>query len=591
MTSFRLKLVVYFLLLSLLPLAAAFSGFAAVAKRSETRLVDARLQAGLRAALAAYQEVLADADRAATTLAGRRAFQRALSERDRGELARLLDGSRNLRIEGSDGFAVGRRHELAAERQVAVLGPGGLLGVVIAAVPLDDELLARLRARSGLDPGDEIVLLRGGRIVAGPPGLRGRVDAPSGAPRTIEIGGERYRGLVANTLQEEPVATLAVLSPQARIDAANSAVQRRLIFGLVALLGLVGLVGYFEGRTIVRTLGQLVAAANQIARGRFSTRVRVRGRDELSVLGQSFNEMAAQLESRLEELESERRRLRDAFTRFGDALAATHDPDQLLRVVVETAVEATGASGAVVVGTRGETVEAGDPDVDGERLELPLSAGGFGFGTLTLVAPEFGEEQKMTAASLAAQSVIALENARLHRIVERQALLDGLTGLANRRQCETLLATELARAGRFEDSLAVVMADLDDFKDVNDRHGHPTGDVVLREFADVLRETLREADVAGRWGGEEFILILPGTEVEGAVRLAERVRSELRTRAILAPDGTPISITASFGVAGFPQVQGEEQLIAAADRALYAAKRAGKDRVGSAPNRASRGVG
>src|SRR5687768_9213931 len=104
MTSFRLKLVVYFLLLSLLPLAAAFSGFAAVTKRSETRLVDARLQAGLRAALAAYQEALVDADRAATTLAGRRAFQRALSERDRGELARLLAGSRNLRIEGGDGF-------------------------------------------------------------------------------------------------------------------------------------------------------------------------------------------------------------------------------------------------------------------------------------------------------------------------------------------------------------------------------------------------------------------------------------------------------------------------------------------------------
>ena len=590
MTSFRLKLVVYFLLLSLLPLAAAFSGFAAVTKRSETRLVDARLQAGLRAALAAYQEELGDADRAATSLAGRRAFQRALAERDRGELVRLLGGSPNLRIEGGSGFSVGRRHELAAERQVAVLGEGGLLGVVIASVPLDRRLLATLRARSGLERGDELVLLRNGRVVAGPPGLEGRVDAPPGTPTTAEVGGERYRTLVANTLQEEPAATLAVLSPQSHIDSANSAVQRRLLFGLAALLGLVGLVGYFEGRTIVRSLGQLVAAANQIARGRFATRVGVRGRDELAVLGQSFNEMAAQLESRVQELESERGRLRDAFMRFGDALAATHDPDQLLRIVVETAVEATGASGGVVVGARGESIEAGDPDVDGERIELPLSAGPYSFGTLSLVAPQFGEEQRITAASLASQAVVALENARLHRIVERQALVDGLTGLANRRQCETLLATELARAERFEDSLAVVMADLDDFKDVNDRHGHPAGDVVLREFADVLRETLREADVAGRWGGEEFVLVLPGTDVAGAVRLAERVRSELRNRAILAPDGTPISITASFGVAAFPQAPNEQKLVAAADRALYAAKRAGKDRVGAAPNRASGGV-
>jgi diguanylate cyclase (GGDEF)-like protein len=590
MTSFRLKLVVYFLLLSLLPLAAAFSGFAAVTERSETRLVDARLQAGLRASLAAYQEALGDADAAATRLAARRAFQRALAERDRARLERLLSVTPNLRIESADGFAVGRPNELAAERQVAVLGEEGLLGVVIAAVPLDRALLARLRARSGLDARDEIVLLRNGRIVAGPPALRGRVDVSAGEPRTTEIGGERYRTLVASTLDEEPRATLAVLSPQSRIDAANDAVQRRLLFALVALLGLVGLVGYFEGRTIVRSLGQLVAAANQIARGRFGTRVPVRGRDELAVLGESFNEMAAQLEARVQELESERGRLRDAFTRFGEALAATHDPDLLLRMVVETAVEATGASGGVVVGSRGETIETGDPDVDGERLELPLSAGGFSFGTLTLVAPEFGDEQRMTASSLAAQAVVALENARLHRIVERQALVDGLTGLANRRQCETLLATELARAERFEDSLALAMADLDDFKDVNDRHGHPVGDLVLRAFADVLRDTLRDADVAGRWGGEEFVLILPGTDVEGAVRLAERVRGELRSRAILAPDGTPISITASFGVAAFPPLGSEPELVAAADAALYAAKRAGKDRVGSAPNRASPGV-
>jgi diguanylate cyclase (GGDEF)-like protein len=591
MTSFRLKLVVYFLLLSLLPLAAAFSGFAAVTKRSETRLVDARLQAELRAALAAYQEALVDADKAATSLAGSQTFQRALAERDREALERQLAGSTNLRIEGAGGFAVGRKPDLAAERQVAVLGREGLLGVVIASVPLDEQLLSRLRARSGLDDADALVLVRGGRVVAGPPGLWGQVDAPAGVPQTLELGETRYRGLIASTLSEEPAATLAVVSPQARIDAANSAVQKRLIIGLVALLGLVALVGYFEGRTIVRTLGQLVAAANQIARGRFGTRVRVRGRDELAVLGQSFNEMAAQLESRLHELESERGRLRDAFTRFGEALAATHDPDQLLRIVVETAVEATGASGGVVVGARGETIEAGDPEIEGERLELPLNAGGVSFGTLTLVAPAFDEEEKMTAASLAAQSAVALENARLHRIVERQALVDGLTGLANRRQCETLLATELARAERFEDALALVMADLDDFKDVNDRFGHPAGDVVLREFADVLRETLRDADVAGRWGGEEFILVLPGTDVTGAVRLAERVRSELRNRAILAPDGTPISITASFGVAAFPQAGNEQKLVAAADAALYGAKRAGKDRVGANPERATRRAG
>src|SRR5207253_2754182 len=123
-------------------------------------------------------------------------------------------------------------------------------------------------------------------------------------------------------------------------------------------------------------------------------------------------------------------------------------------------------------------------------------------GTLVLVGKEFSEEARMTANSLAAQAVVALENARLHGIVERQALIDNLTGLANRRHCEDALAAEVARAERFGTPLTIVFADLDEFKRVNDRHGHPCGDLVLREFAAVLRETVREADVAGRWGGE-----------------------------------------------------------------------------------------
>src|SRR5439155_7741229 len=139
----------------------------------------------------------------------------------------------------------------------------------------------------------------------------------------------------------------------------------------------------------------------------------------------------------------------------------------------------------------------------------------------------FDGEQRGTAASLVGHAVVALENARLHRIVQRQALVDGLTGLANRRQCESALGAERARAERFDGPLAFVLADLDDFKAVNDRYGHPAGDVVLREFAETLRESVREIDLAGRWGGEEFALVLPGADLAGGVQLAERVRSSL----------------------------------------------------------------
>ena len=183
----------------------------------------------------------------------------------------------------------------------------------------------------------------------------------------------------------------------------------------------------------------------------------------------------------------------------------------------------------------------------------------------------------MNAASLAAHAVVALENARLHGMVERQALVDGLTGLANSRAAADALHAEAARAERLETPLSVVLADLDGFKEVNDAHGHAVGDEVLRAFAEVLRETLRESDVAGRWGGEEFLLLLPGADEEGAAQLAERVRIGLAAR---EHPGVPgLRVTASFGVAEYAGETNTEQLVAAADGALYRAKRAGKNRV------------
>jgi diguanylate cyclase (GGDEF)-like protein len=173
--------------------------------------------------------------------------------------------------------------------------------------------------------------------------------------------------------------------------------------------------------------------------------------------------------------------------------------------------------------------------------------------------------------------VIALENALLHRMVERQALADGLTGLANRRACSDAVHSEAARADRLDTPLSVVLADLDGFKHVNDVYGHAVGDEVLRAFADVLRETLRESDVAGRWGGEEFLVLLPGADEDGAAHLAERVRAALSAREI--PGAGELRVTASFGVAEYTPPAGAEQLVAAADEALYRAKRAGKDRV------------
>jgi diguanylate cyclase (GGDEF)-like protein len=288
-----------------------------------------------------------------------------------------------------------------------------------------------------------------------------------------------------------------------------------------------------------------------------------------------------ELEARVGELAAENERLRDAITLFGEALAAAHDVDQLLQVVLDVVIEAPGAEGGSVTLLSGLTAESGQTD-GADRIEVPLRAGSKSYGELVLAGPGFAAEDTITAVSLAAHAVIALDNARLHRIVERQALLDGLTGLANRRQSQRSLESEVARAERFGTPLTAVLVDLDDFKQVNDHYGHLVGDDVLREIATVLADTVRTADVAGRWGGEEFLLLLPGTDSRGGQLLAERARKTLAERTILTPEGDSVRVTASFGVASLADNPDGTALVAAADRALYQAKRLGKNRVETA---------
>ena len=173
-------------------------------------------------------------------------------------------------------------------------------------------------------------------------------------------------------------------------------------------------------------------------------------------------------------------------------------------------------------------------------------------------------------------SLIALANAQRHRTVEKQALVDSLTGLANRRLCAAALEKELARAERFGEPLALVLA---------------TGDEVLKAVAEAFQASVREIDLAGRWGGEEFALLLPGTDLQGGHDLAERVRRKLVRKKFLSSDGERIRVTASFGVAAFPQAASQDQLVAASDGALYEAKRSGKNRVVVAAALAARSAG
>jgi two-component system, cell cycle response regulator len=168
-----------------------------------------------------------------------------------------------------------------------------------------------------------------------------------------------------------------------------------------------------------------------------------------------------------------------------------------------------------------------------------------------------------------------------NRELERLSISDGLTGLFNHRHIHGLLNEEFERVQRTGDKLTVAMLDLDHFKTINDTHGHQAGDRVLEQLADILRHTAREIDRLGRYGGEEFMALLPETGIEDGAVFVERVRREVARRAFDIGDGNTLKMTISAGVATFPdeRINSPETLVRLADEALYAAKTGGRDRI------------
>jgi len=172
------------------------------------------------------------------------------------------------------------------------------------------------------------------------------------------------------------------------------------------------------------------------------------------------------------------------------------------------------------------------------------------------------------------------ELARANDELRRMSQTDGLTGVDNRRYIEERLTEAFEHAARLNEPLAVVMTDVDHFKSVNDSLGHQAGDAVLRQVAEVLRDSAREIDRVGRYGGEEFLVLLPGANVEDARHYAERARAATEAREF-AYEGGALRRTLSAGVAAWPHpdVRHQEALVKLADDALYAAKTGGRNRV------------
>jgi len=229
-----------------------------------------------------------------------------------------------------------------------------------------------------------------------------------------------------------------------------------------------------------------------------------------------------------------------------------------------------------------------ESDLDEEKLPsavVPLIFQERLMGALQVTAPDparvWQENEILLLRTVANQVAVAVNHARLFAQIQQQALTDALTGCHNRRSFEMQLDRELQAARRRHHALSLVMLDLDRFKQLNDSAGHDTGDAALRKLANCFRQELRGVDLAARFGGDEFALILPNAYSEGAMIVAERVRA--RIEQIDIPGFGHLS--ASIGIATFPShASTRAELVIAADAALYSAKRAGRNRVCVADN-------
>ncbi|MBW3581059.1 MAG: sensor domain-containing diguanylate cyclase [Actinobacteria bacterium] len=324
----------------------------------------------------------------------------------------------------------------------------------------------------------------------------------------------------------------------------------------------------------------------------------------------------------VEELERSRTDFRLALSRLGKALESSDDRRVLLDVVLETTQAILGAEAAVFfadagnqlvakvargisdvlerriahgVGLAGGVAASGEaarwpadelapapPEpVTSTAMAVPLHAAGHLFGVLGLYGRRrpFSAEDLDVITEFARQAQASIDRTFLHEEARRLSITDGLTGLWNRRHLDLRCSEELDRAARFGEEFALVMCDLDDFSEINNRHGHQVGDAVLVEVSNRLASSTRQVDLVARYGGEEFVLLLPRTDRAGALEVAEKVRTAVGHRPI-ATDAGPLSVTVSLGVACHPD-DGTSvvALVAAADAALYRAKAAGKNQV------------
>jgi diguanylate cyclase (GGDEF)-like protein len=448
-------------------------------------------------------------------------------------------------------------------------------------------------------------------------------------------GGRRSEAIEVLTRKLDPIAETeiaplvdqVVATDAAEIEVGLSSISSRLrwVFGASGALTLLGLaIGFGSplliNRQIIRPIARMRDLATRLGAGDLYVRAPVESDDEVGDLAAAFNRMGTDLESRTREMR--------ALGELGDHLQACMTVDEACQVLLPSARLLFPAdSGCVFVFAPSRDVlepvvawgNASSPapfapdecwavrrgrlqaftadsqglrchhvSVEADYLCSPMSAQGEMLGVLHVQLGSQGsagvegplEEKQRVVLSVADQFALALANLRLRETLRGLSIRDPLTGLFNRRYLEESLDRELRRAQRRSLPVAILMLDVDHFKRFNDTFGHEAGDLVLKEVATILRSNSRAEDIACRYGGEEFTLILPEMSLEHAKAKAQLINAAVRQLRVLQGQQALGPVTISVGVAIFP-IDGSNgrDVLHAADAALYRAKQCGRDRV------------
>lgn len=407
-------------------------------------------------------------------------------------------------------------------------------------------------------------------------------------------------------------------------------------------IGIVILIIVLMGMTIYFIFFHLFAsrirsvsvAANSVLSGELTARAEEKGKDEISELAISFNKMADGISiwrNNMEEVAANQ--MKDLLVLFEvvNTVSQSLEMGTVLPKVLELVTDNMGVTeGAIVlVGNDGRTLsllaqrgladesirqitqygmggigdvilrkksirvgggEEGSVAIPGleqnnvmAALIVPISTRGTIVGVLAVYSEkqdQFTDQDESLLATIGNQLSVAVLNARLYEETLSLAQIDGLTGMANRRYLMVRLKQELDRAERYQTSLSVIMLDLDKFKTFNDTYGHLKGDELLKAFSAMVKEMIRTTDLAGRYGGEEFCVMLPNTSIKGALVIAERIRKSAEELKIPIDDNQPpVGRTVSIGVAEYSIGDSIEKMLSTADAALYRAKEGGRNRV------------